>query len=282
MIKTICPQYIGAKEDFYQAAPLIAQQGYFQGYYSFEPEADTAQGACKTAALLQEFGLQPVGFRVPVDISQPEIDFPAALEQFAPTLYTAAACGYRGALTWIMPGCNTMPVQQYQDMLIGRLERLCKMLEEYGIPLGIEMVAPRTLQQQYRYPAPCRTEDLLTLIERVGQSGLGIILDSFHFYCAGHTPEEYMLINRPEQIVMVHISDGVAGRSAEEQQDLDRRLPGENGSAACHIMMEWLQKIGYQGAVIPEPLDKRLSDLPLDIALKCAANAVQSVWPPKQ
>ena len=78
MIKTICPQYLGAKEDFYQAAPLIAQQGYFQGYYSFEPEVDTAQGACRTAALFQEYGLQPVGFRVPVDISQPGIDFPAA------------------------------------------------------------------------------------------------------------------------------------------------------------------------------------------------------------
>ena len=76
MIKTICPQYIGAKEDFYQAAPLIAQQGYFQGYYSFEPEADTAQGACKTAALLQEYGLQPVGFRVPVDISRKSIFLP--------------------------------------------------------------------------------------------------------------------------------------------------------------------------------------------------------------
>lgn len=282
MIKTICPQYISAKEDFYQAAPLIAQQGYFQGYYSFEPEIDTAQGANKTAALLQECGLQPVGFRVPIDISQPEIDFTAALEQFAPTLHTAAACGYRGALTWIMPGCDTMPVQQYQDMIVERLAGLCEMLTVYGIPLGVEMVAPRTLQQQYRYPAPCRTEDLLMLIERVGCSRLGLILDSFHFYCAGHTPEEYVQITRPEQIVMAHISDGVAGRRAEEQQDLDRRLPGENGTAACHIMLEWLQEIGYQGAVIPEPLDKRLSALPLDIALKRAADAVQSVWPKKQ
>lgn len=279
MIKTICPQYISAKEDFYQAAPLIAQQGYFQGYYSFEPEADTAQGACKTAALFQECGLQPVGFRVPIDISRPEIDFPAALEQFAPTLYTAAACGYRGALTWIMPGCDTMSVQQYQDMLVERLERLCRMLDEYGIPLGIEMVAPRTLQQRYRYPAPCRTEDLLTLIKRVGNSSLGIILDSFHFYCAGHTPEEYAQIVRPEQVIMAHISDGVAGRSAEEQQDLDRRLPGENGTAACKEMLLYLQSIGYQGAVIPEPLDQRLAQLSFDAVLERAARAVQSVWP---
>lgn len=279
MIKTICPQYLGAKEDFYQAAPLIAQQGYFQGYYSFEPEADTAQGACKTAALFQECGLQPVGFRVPIDISRPEIDFPAALEQFAPTLYTAAACGYRGALTWIMPGCNTMPVQQYQDMLVERLAGLCEMLAAYGIPLGIEMVAPRTLQQRYRYPAPCRTEDLLTLIKRVGNSRLGIILDSFHFYCAGHTPEEYAQIVRPEQVIMAHISDGVAGRSAEEQQDLDRRLPGENGTAACKEMLLYLQSIGYQGAVIPEPLDQRLAQLSFDAVLERAARAVQSVWP---
>ena len=279
MIKTICPQYLGAKEDFYQAAPLIAQQGYFQGYYSFEPEVDTAQGACRTAALFQEYGLQPVGFRVPIDISRPEIDFPAALEQFAPTLYTAAACGYRGALTWIMPGCNTMPVQQYQDMLVERLAGLCEMLAVYGIPLGIEMVAPRTLQQQYRYPAPCRTEDLLMLIERVGHSGLGMILDSFHFYCAGHTPEEYAQIVRPEQVIMAQISDGVAGRSAEEQQDLDRRLPGENGTAACKEMLLYLQSIGYQGAVIPEPLDQRLAQLSFDAVLERAARAVQSVWP---
>lgn len=279
MIKTICPQYIGAKQNFYQVAPLIAKQGYFQGYYSFEPETDTAQGACKTAAFLQEYGLQPVGFRVPVDISQPEIDFPAALEQFAPTLYTVAACGYRRALTWIMPGCDIIPVQQYQDMLVERLERLCRMLDGYGISLGIEMVAPRTLQQQYRYPAPCRIEDLIDMIKRVGHSELGIILDSFHFYCAGHTPEEYTLITSPDQVVMAHISDGVAGRRVEEQQDLDRRLPGENGSAACREMLLRLQSIGYQGAVIPEPLDQRLAQMPFYAALERAARAVQSVWP---
>ena len=141
--------------------------------------------------------------------------------------------------------------------------------------------APHTLQQQYRYPAPCRTEDLIALIKRVGYDKLGMILDSFHFYCAGHTPEEYAKLVRVEQVVMAHVSDGVAGRSAEEQQDLDRRLPGENGTAACNIMLDWLQEKGYQGAVIPEPLDRRLSDLPLDVALERTASALQSVWPEK-
>ena len=278
MLKTVCPQYIGARENFYEAAPVIARQGYFGGYYIYELEADTAAGAAQTAAVLREYGLRPTGFRVPVDISAPEIDFEMALLSCQTDVKAAAACGYRAALTWIMPGSDTLPEASYRAMLVRRLQRMCAMLARCGVTLGVEMVAPRTLQQRYRYPAPCRMEDLFRLLAAADCANLGVILDAFHFYCAGHTPEEYALITRAEQVVMAHISDGVAGRGPAQQLDLERRLPGETGVVDSRAMLRRLSDLGYRGAVIAEPLDARLSALSFEEALTRTAQATERVW----
>lgn len=278
MIKTVNPQYIDSNKSFYDAAMAIHAQGFFSGYYSFEPCADVAEGAIKTRALFETSGLFPVGFRMPIDISEPDIEFEAALLALEPTIRIAAECGYRKALTWVMPGCETLPFTAYRAMLVRRLQSMCGALARYGIALGIEMVAPKTLQESYRYPAPCRLEDLFRLIQAADCANLGIILDSFHFFCAGHTPEEYALVTRADQVVMAHISDGVAGRSAGRQLDLERRLPGETGVIDCRAMLRHLLALGYSGAVIPEPLGS-FADLPFSGALERTAKAVSNVWP---
>lgn len=279
MIPTICPQYIEAKENFYEAAPIIARQGYFVGYYAFELHADVAAGVERTCACLRNTGLFPTGFRVPVDISEPELDFEAALLALRTDIETAVACGYRKALTWVMPGSNTLPETAYRAMLVRRLQELCALLARYGVTLGVELVAPYTLQQSYRYPAPCRMEDLFSLLAAADCVNLGIILDSFHFYCAGHGADEYTLITRANQVVMAHISDGVLGRGPKQQLDLERRLPGETGVIDCRPMLRHLVSLGYRGAVIAEPLDQRLASLPFEKSLDYTAQAVSRVWP---
>lgn len=279
MIQTVCPTYLGTEDSFYQTAPVIAAQGVFEGYYSFHIAPDVAGGVAQTRQLFAQYHLCPVGFRVPLDIGLEAAEFAQQVAAFAPCAQTAAAIGYRQALTWVMPGSNTQQPADYLQAVARNLRCLCAMLWRHGIMLGVELVAPQTLRAGYRYPSPCRTEDLLRLIELAGCDGLGVILDAFHFYCAGHDVADYALFQSREQIVMAHISDGVSGRTAAQQLDLDRRLPGMTGEIATEPFFACLKRVGYTGAVIPEPLDPALAALSFDQALARAADAMQRIWP---
>lgn len=282
MIQTVCPAYLGSQENFYQTAPLIAAQGQFEGYYSYDILADTAQGVEKTREMFDESELRPVGFRLPIELHASSVCFRHDFASLQETIRTAHAIGYPLGLTWIMPGSNEIAPNDYQPLLVSRLKRLSQLLAEYDMQLAVELVAPYTIQSQYRHPIPVTIDYLLELIAQTGQKNIGIVLDIFHFFCARHKDEDLQLLHDRTQIKMVHISDGMPGCTPEQQQDQDRRLPGQTGVIDCEAMFRHLQHLGYDGSVIPEPLDPVLAALPFSEALGHTAKAMQRVWPKAQ
>ena len=278
MIKTICPHYIGSTKSFYETASLIADEGTFKGYYSFEIKPDISRGVDATRDFFKTYKLIPVGFRVPINISDDEVDFELSLSEIEESIKLAAEIGYRNALTWTMPGSNRLNNQDYFEFLRKRLKIICETLRKYNLTLGVELVAPYTLQVQYKYPFSCRLEMLLELINSVESDNIGIILDAFHFYCAGHSVEDYALIS-DVQVVMAHISDAVKERSVNEQLDLDRRMPGETDTIDLSPFFQTLSRIGFEGAVIPEPLCPKFDDMEFTEALSLTADALNRIWP---
>lgn len=279
MLRTVCPAYLGCRESFYQTAPLIAAQGGFSGYYSYDIRSDTAQGVAETRQCFAEYGLEPAGFRLPVQIDAVPACFEEAFATLPRTVELASQSGYRSALTWIMPGSDEIPPPDHHAVLLGRLQRLGALLAEYEMTLCAELVAPYTLQQQYRYPIPATLDYLLELIGQTGMENIAAVLDVFHFYCAGHTETDYSLLRERSQIGTVHLSDGVAGRTPSEQLDQERRLPGETGVIRCDALFERLCELGYDGPVIPEPIDPALTGRPFSETLRHTAEALDRVWP---
>lgn len=279
MIKTVCPAYLGCKNDFYQTAPLIAAQGGFAGYYSYDIGPDTARGAAETRRCFTEFHLTPTGFRLPIRLNACAALFEKAYAALPGVIRLAYEAGYPAALTWIMPGSDTVPPFDHRAVLVSRLTRLARLLAEYDMRLAVELVAPYTLQQQYRYPIPATLGYLLSLLRQTGMENVGAVLDVFHFYCAGHQAEDYRLIENGAQVVMVHVSDGVPGRQPNEQLDQERRLPGETGVIDCGPLFTRLRALGYGGSVVPEPIDPALNGRPFSETLRHAAEALDRVWP---
>lgn len=277
MIRTICPAYLGSNESIYQTAPQIAAQSSFHGYYSYNLLEDCARGVSETRSLFEETGLIPTGFRIPIELGASSAEFQRSFAELRDLIASAHAIGYTMGLTWIMPGSNEILPVDFQPILAGRLQRIGRLLEEFEIQLAVELVAPYAIQQQYRYPIPVTMDYLLHLIAQTEQKNIGVVLDNFHFYCAGHTIRDYALLKDPYQIKMVHLSDGVPHRTPQEQQDLDRRLPGETGVIDCNALLQHLQQIQYCGPVIPEPLDTALACRPFSEMLQRAAASLDRI-----
>jgi len=63
-----------------------------------------------------------------------------------------------------------------------------------------------------------------------------------------------------------------------EQQDSARCLPGETGVIDLKSFLGTLKKIGYQGAVTPEPMSAKLRQMASAEAAMAAGAAMKKVW----
>jgi sugar phosphate isomerase/epimerase len=210
-----------------------------------------------------------------VELSLKPSDFHAKLDSFKKQLKIAAACGYQYGLTWIMPGSNMLEPEQYQKQLIERMKIFCELLGEYGLILAVEAVGVQTLRSEYLYPYSCLLGDLIGLFHETEKKNVGIVFDLFHCFCSGDT--DYSVIKEKEQIITVHISDGVQGRTAKEQLDQDRRLPGETGVIPYIPFMRRLEELGYDGPIIPEPLDAFAWRQPLSARIRRASDVLDFI-----
>lgn len=83
------------------------------------------------------------------------------------------------------------------------------------------------------------------IVEDVGDSRVGLVIDAFHFYIGGSRPEDLDGID-PTRIFVVHLDDAPAGEPAA-LTDAQRLLPGE-GVIPLRALIDRLQAAGYGGA----------------------------------
>jgi sugar phosphate isomerase/epimerase len=104
------------------------------------------------------------------------------------------------------------------------------------------------------------------LIAATGQSNVGFVLDSFHWYTANDTKADILSL-KPEDIVVVDINDARNGFSRETQVDGKRELPLATGVIDLKSFMEGLVEIGYDGPVRTEPFNQALNEMENEAAL---------------
>jgi sugar phosphate isomerase/epimerase len=90
----------------------------------------------------------------------------------------------------------------------------------------------------------------MELVNAVGAANLGILLDSFHWYCASETVADIKALD-VDRIVVVHLADA-PDRPMDEQVAFERELPG-NGVADLTGFCRTLAEMGYDGSVTCEP-----------------------------
>ncbi len=91
-----------------------------------------------------------------------------------------------------------------------------------GLPSRPGWVGPKTSRRQGEF---IYRMDQLEMIDEIGRPNVGLLVDSFHWFTAGHTVEELVRVPK-ERVVHVHINDA-PDRPRDEQIDMERLLPGE-------------------------------------------------------
>ena len=167
------------------------------------------------------------------------------------------------------------PNENYQFHL-DRLGPVVEILAANGIRFGLEWIGPKTLRDGMRYSFIHTMEDMLQLAADLGEN-VGLLVDIFHLFTS-HTDVSAVRGLTNAQVVNVHVNDAVAGRSADEQMDLERELPAETGLTDVAGFLQALDAIGYDGPVTVEPFSQRISALAPADAAQAAADSLARSW----
>jgi sugar phosphate isomerase/epimerase len=177
--------------------------------------------------------------------------------------------------TWIMPTHQTLTYRENFQQHAERLGKVGKIIGDYSLRLGLEYVGPKTLMARDRFPFIHTLKELKELIEATRTTNVKVQLDSFHWFCAEETVEDLLTLSN-DDIVTVDLNDATAGRTATEQIDGQRQLPGASGLIDLKAFLEALVKIGYDGPIRAEPFNKVLNEMDNEAALSATYTAMKN------
>ena len=176
--------------------------------------------------------------------------------------------------TWIISSHDELTYNENMRQHAYRLGECAKVMKDHGVKLGLEYLGMRTLVSKNRYPFISSMKEGKELIAAIGESNVGFVLDTFHWYCANDTLEDIRTL-KPEDIITVDLNDAREGFSRVEQVDGKRELPMATGVINIKDFLQGLVDIGYDGPVRTEPFNQALNELENDAALKANMKAIK-------
>jgi sugar phosphate isomerase/epimerase len=222
-------------------------------------------------AFLAEQNVQPAVWGLPVNWREGEDTFKAGLAKLADHAKLSAAIGCPRCVTWIPPVADDPAAMR--KLAVTRFAECAKVLGDYDVRLGLEWVGPKTIRVG-KTEFLWRMDQLLDMEADMGQPNIGLLVDSFHWFTAGHTPAELEAVP-VEKIVHVHLNDA-PDKPRDEQMDMERLLPGE-GIIDLKGFLTALKNVGYRDYMGLETFGKVLPALPPEEAARKAKEAADKV-----
>lgn len=214
---------------------------------------------------------------LPVRLGDDDATFDRDLARLPRLAQLTQDMGCARAYTSVRPASDKLPFDADFELHVKRITAVADVLASHDIRLGLEFLGAASLREGKAHPFIHDLAGLLKLVAAVGKPNVGIVVDSWHLFASGGTLDELKAVPA-ESIVTVHIADAPRDIPAAELQDLDRRLPGETGLPDQIVLLKWLESIGYEGPVTPEPLKGRLKGMGRQRAVKMVGDATLAVW----
>lgn len=254
--------------DFPSAVDLAVKHGFggIEPDVGYLRSLGGASAVADFAAGVHDRGLRWANTGLPVNLTGTALDFADQLRALPDQLEVLTAAGITSVGTWIRPMDDDLP---YSRNFIRHAERLAltaEILADAGIRLGLEYIGPKTFWSTERFPFVHSLAEALELIAATGANNIGLILDTYHWYTAGESTDDLRVLSG-DDVVAADINDARDDRERDEQQDLDRRLPGTTGVIDLAGFTGVLHDIGYDGPVKVEPFMKSLAERPIDDVL---------------
>ncbi len=259
---------LGLSADLPSAVDLAVRHGFG----GVDPDLGHLNGLGDQSAV-RDFGaeVRDRGLRwgiagLPINLTAPPEVFARELAALPAKSDVLAAAGVTAVGTWIRPMDDDLAYLRNWKLHTGRLGLVAGLLADAGLRLGLEYIGPKTFWSTERFPFIHSIGEALELIADVGAPNIGLILDSYHWYTAGETALDLFGLSDAD-IVSADINDARDDRERDEQQDLDRRLPGSTGVIDLDGFMAALRAAHYDGPVKVEPFMKSLAEQPVDEVL---------------
>jgi sugar phosphate isomerase/epimerase len=278
MYTCLSPGAIGIRMALPGALKLAAAAGFEGLEFSIGEAADLAEQHSLEYVkdLFAGAGLRVGNWGFPVEFRRDDAAYRADMQSLPRLAHLAQQLGATRCATWLLPFSDELRFVEHFDMMSRRLRAAAQVLVDYDVQLGLEFVGPRTLRQGHKFSFISTLEGMLGLCAAIGTGNVGLLLDSFHWYTAHGTAQDIASL-RSQDVVLVHLNDGVAGKGPDEQQDLVRALPGETGVIDLAAFLGGLKTIAYDGPVVVEPFSERLKAMsPADAATR-ARQALRQV-----
>lgn len=211
---------------------------------------------------------------LPLDFRKDEALFKEGLQQLPAAAAALQRAGATRMNTWVLSGDNELTYSKNLKQQADRLRECAKIVGDQGIRLGLEYVGPKTLMNRFRYPFMRTMAEARELIAAIGQDNVGLVLDSFHWYCAEDTVDDILALDKSD-IVTCDLNDARSDLSRDAQIDGTRELPLASGVIDLKPFLNALIEIGYDGPVRAEPFNKVLNEMDNEAALKATATAMK-------
>lgn len=263
MFASFNPGHVGIQVGLREGLALAEQHGFggFDAQLAVLHDEVTAHGAAAVRELFLARGLRPGCWNLPfMPYRVTDAEWRDWLAKLPPLLASAQAVGATRAGMWILSGDNEREYGANFAFHVARFEPVAKLLADHGVRLGLEFIGPETFQKQFKHPFIRSVAEALQLGDAIGPN-CGLLLDSWHWHCAGGTRAELAKLTR-EQLVHIHVNDAPRLISLGALLDNRRKLPGTTGVIDLDGFMQALANAGYDGPVTAEPFDPEVSALP--------------------
>lgn len=259
---------LGLPGDFPTSVDLALKHGFDGvagdlGY--FAALGDTA-AIERAANQVRSKGLKIGPAGCPVGLTAEALTFAQQLTELPAAVDVLAAAGIEAVGTWVRPMSDDLPYPRNLTRHAERIAMVAEVLATRHIRLGLEYVGPKTFWSTERFGFVHSLDETRALIAASGAPNVGVVLDSYHWYTAHETAADIETL-RPCDIIALDLNDAPEGRDVDEQQDLDRRLPGTTGVIDTPSLVAALTQIGYDGPVKVEPFMKSLAERDVDDVL---------------
>jgi len=263
MYTCLSPGAIGIRATLPEAIKLAAEAGFEGLELNVKEAAELAETHSVTYVrdLFDSSGVRVGNWGFPVDFRNDRATYESDMAHLPGLVRVAQQLGATRCATWMLPFSDELHFVDHFDLLVERLRPAAQLLSDNGMSFGLEFVGPRTLRQGHAYSFISTMEGMLGLCCAIGTGNMGLLFDSFHWYTARGSVQDIASLC-PEDVVLVHVNDGIAGRGPDEQIDNERALPGETGVIDLGSFIKGLVDIGYDGPVVVEPFSQRVKALP--------------------
>ncbi|MFN3849415.1 MAG: sugar phosphate isomerase/epimerase family protein [Spirosomataceae bacterium] len=269
------PGIIGVKANLNEAIDYAIKYGYeaVSPYVNEVMKMSDAQIA-DVVAKAKSHNLGWDSTNIPVEYRQSKTRFNDEFKELKKFVQAMEKMGATRINTWIISSHNELTYNENMKQTAYRLSECAKVMKDHGVRLGLEYLGMRTLMTQFRYPFIGSLKEGKELIAEIGESNVGFVLDSFHWYCADDTIDDIRTL-KPEDVVVVDINDARSGFTRVEQQDGKRELPMATGVIKIKDFMQALIDIGYDGPIRTEPFNQVLNDMEDTKALQINMDAIR-------